>query len=165
MSGAADIFYRKMAEIALRAPDITSAQDNEILRIIGEVRDVFENNFDRTWFALLIDGMPIDTRTIREIRTLVSLRAIYPGEEWEVWQGVEDLEEFIGHVKCFLLPVLKERLGISWLAPGKRARDKTQLIISKFVAFTFPYNLERLRVLTEKLKASLLFHYPFLALR
>jgi hypothetical protein len=151
-----------MAEIALHAPDIPSTSDNEILHIIAEVRDVFENNFDRTWFALLIDGMPIDTRTIREIRTLVSLRSIYPGEEWEIMQGVEDLEVFIGHVKRFLLPVLRERLGISWLVPGKRARDRTQLIIRKFVAFTFPYNLERLRVLTEKLKASLLFHYPFL---
>ena len=155
----------RMAEIALQAPEVSASQDSEILRIIAEVRDVFENNFDRTWFALLIDGMPIDARTIREIRALVSLRSIFPGEEWEIRQGVEDLEKFIGHVKRFLLPVLKERLGISWLAPGMRARDGTQLIIRKFVAFTFPYNLERLRVLTEKLKASLLFHYPFLAER
>jgi hypothetical protein len=146
-----------MAELALHAPDIPVSSDSEILHIIAEVRDVFENHFDRTWFALLIDS-----RTIREIRTLVSLRSIFPGEEWEILQGVEDLEAFIGHVKRFLLPALRERLGISWLMPARRTRDRTQLIIKKFVAFTFPYNLERLRVLTEKLKASLLFHYPFL---
>lgn len=151
-----------MAEAAIQTVDIPYSPDNEILRIISEVREVFENHFDRTWFSLLIDGMPIDSHTIREIRSIVSLKSIYPGEEWEIWQGVEDLEVFITHVKRFLLPVLRERLGISWLFPSRRIGDRTQLIIRKFVAFTFPYNLERLRVLTEKLKTSLLFHYPFL---
>jgi hypothetical protein len=65
-------------------------------------------------------------------------------------------------VKRFLLPVLKERLGISWLFPKKRIQDTQQYIIRKFVAFTFPYNLERLRRLTLRLKASLLLYYPFL---
>jgi hypothetical protein len=65
-------------------------------------------------------------------------------------------------VKRFLLPVLRERLGISWLFPHKRIRDQRQIILRKFVAFTFPYNLERLRRLNETLKARLLFHYPFL---
>ena len=137
-------------------------RDAEILGIIGELRDVFENNFDRTWFSLIIDGMPIDFRTVREIRELVSLTAIYPGEEWQLYQGVEELETFYRTVKRFLLPVLRERLGISWLFPHKRVRDSRQIILRKLVAFTFPYNLERLRRLTLKLKSRLLFHYPFL---
>jgi hypothetical protein len=139
------------------------ARDTEILGIIGELRDVFENNFDRTWFSLIIDGMPIDFRTVREIREMVSLTAIYPGEEWQLYQGVEELETFYRTVKRFLLPVLRERLGISWLFPHKRVRDSRQIILRKLVAFTFPYNLERLRRLTETLKARLLFHYPFLS--
>ena len=121
-----------------------SARDTEILRLIGELRDVFENNFDRTWFSLIIDGMPIDFRTVRDIRELVSLTSLYPGEEWEIFQGVQELETFHRTVKSFLLPVLKERLGISWLIPQKRVRDAQQYIVRKFVAFTFPYNLERL---------------------
>jgi hypothetical protein len=138
------------------------SRDREILGIIADVRDVFENHFDRTWFSMLIDGMPVDMRTVRSIRQMVSMRSVFPGEEWEIWQGVQELEVFIAHVKRFLLPVLKERLGISWLIPQRRVRDRSQYLIRKFVAFTFPYNLERLRVLSEKLKSSLLFHYPFL---
>ena len=139
------------------------ARDTEILGIIGELRDVFENNFDRTWFSLIIDGMPIDFRTVREIRELVSLTAVYPGEEWQLYQGVEELETFYRTVKRFLLPVLRERLGISWLFPHKRIRDARQIILRKLVAVTFPYNLERLRRLTETLKDRLRFHYPFLS--
>ena len=151
-----------MTEAVLDTYSEQLARDSEILRLLEELRDVFENHFDRTWFSLIIDGMPIDLRTVREIRELVSLTAIYPGEEWQLFQGALELEEFHKTVKRFLLPVLKERLGISWLYPRRRVRDAQQYILRKFVAFTFPYNLERLRRLTARLKSRLLFHYPFL---
>ena len=151
-----------MSEAALQSIDQQSQRDTEILRIIGELRDVFENHFDRTWFSLIIDGMPIDFRTVRDIRELVSLTSLYPGEERQLYQGVGELETFHQTVKRFLLPVLRERLGISFLFPQKRVLDPQQYILRKFVAFTFPYNLERLRRLTQKLKTCLLLYYPFL---
>jgi hypothetical protein len=151
-----------VSEATLETIDYQFMRDAELLKLIGELRDVFENHFDRTWFSLIIDGMPIDFRTVRDIRELVSLTSIYPGEEWQIFQGVQELETFHRTVKRFLLPVLKERLGISWLFPQKRVQDAQQYILRKFVAFTFPYNLERLRRLTQKLKSSLLSHYPFL---
>jgi hypothetical protein len=142
------------------ANDVTV--DEEILELLGELKDVFENHFDRTWFSLIIDGVPIDLRTMREIRDVVSLTTVYPGEEWQIYQGALELETFCLTVRRFLLPVLKERLGISWLIPARRVKDARQYIVRKFVAFTFPYNLERLRRLTQRLKAVLLLHYPFL---
>ncbi len=151
-----------MSEAALHPAAHDYAVDEEILRLLGELRDVFENHFDRTWFSLIIDGIPVDLRTMREIRDVVSLPTMYPGEEWQVYQGALELETFCQTVKRFLLPVLKERLGISWLLPANRVKDARQYLVRKFVAFTFPYNLERLRRLTLKLKAALLLHYPFL---
>ncbi|MGA2975847.1 MAG: hypothetical protein ABSF77_11115 [Spirochaetia bacterium] len=151
-----------MSEAAFDAFTPEYARDGEILKLIGELREVFENHFDRTWFSLIIDDMPIDFRTVRDIRELVSLTTLYPGEEWLIFQGVLELEIFCSTVKRFLLPVLKERLGISWLFPQRRVRDTQQYIVRKFVAFTFPYNLERLRRLSQKLKSCLLLHYPLL---
>lgn len=152
-----------MSEVALETLSQDFARDSEILKLIGELKDVFENHFDRTWFSLLIDDMPIDFRTVRDIRELVSVTSLYPGEEWQIFQGVLELETFALTVKRFLLPDLKEKLGISWLYPQKRIRDTQQYILRKFVAFTFPYNLEKLRRLTEKLKVSLLLYYPYLS--
>jgi hypothetical protein len=137
-----------------------SRRDADLLRRIGQVRDIFESYFDRTWFSVIIDGLPIDFRTVREIRQMVSLTALYPGEEWQIWQGVLELETFILTVRRQLLPVLRERLGISWLFPGRRVRDRHQILLRKLVAFTFPYNLERLRAATLRLKDGLLSYYP-----
>jgi hypothetical protein len=152
-----------VSEAALATVQRELERDTEILQLIGELKNVFESHFDRTWFSVIIDGMPIDFRTVRDIRELVSLTSLYPGEERQIYQGILELETFHRTVKRFLLPVLKERLGISWLLPQKRVRDAQQYILRKFVAFTFPYNLERLRRLTQKLKACLLLYYPFLS--
>jgi hypothetical protein len=138
-------------------------RDEHLLRLIGQVRDIFENHFDRTWFSVVIDGMPIDFRTVREIREMVSLKTIYPGEEWEIYQGVLELETFVLTVRRQLMPVLRERLGISWLFPGRRVRDRNQALLRRLVAITFPYNLERLRIAAERLKEGLLSYYPRLA--
>ena len=135
-------------------------RDAHLLVLIGQVRDIFENHFDRTWFSVIIDGLPIDFRTVREIREMVSLTTIYPGEEWEIYQGVLELETFVLTVRRQLLPVLRERLGISWLFPGRRVRDRNQALLRRLVAITFPYNLERLRLAAARLKEGLLSFYP-----
>lgn len=152
-----------MSEAALETIERELERDAEILKLIGELRSVFENYFDRTWFSVIIDGMPIDLRTVRDIREMVSLTSLYPGEERQIWQAIQELETFHRTVKRFLLPVLKEKLGISWLIPQRRVHDTQQYILRKFVAFTFPYNLDRLRRLTLRLKACLLLYYPFLS--
>ncbi len=151
-----------MSEAALESLTLEYTRDAEILKLLAEIKDVFENHFDRTWFSLIVDGIPIDYRTVRDIREMVSLTSLYAGEEWQLYQGVTELETFCRTVTRFVLPVLKERLGISWLFPQRRVRDTQQYIVRKFVAFTFPYNLERLRRLTQRLKCCLLSYYPFL---
>lgn len=137
-------------------------RDEHLLRLIAQVRDIFENHFDRTWFSVVVDGLPIDFRTVREIRQMVGLKTLYPGEERGIYQGVLELETFVLIVRRQLLPVLKERLGVSWLFPGRRVRDRNQVMLRRLVAITFPYNLERLRLATQRLKDGLRSCYPHL---
>ena len=136
-------------------------QSNEaFLPVIRRIRQVFEDHFDRTWFAIIIDGLPIDFRTIRMIRELVGLESIHVGDEWFIYQAVVELSRFSLLIRKFLLPVLKERLGVSGLVPHRIVRDRTQFILRRFVAYTFPYNLERLEALTIELRTQLLSAYP-----
>ena len=136
-------------------------QGNErLLPLIRRIRRVFEDHFDRTWFAIIIDGLPIDFRTIRIIRELVGLESIHVGDEWFIYQAVVELSRFSLLIRKFLLPVLKERLGVSGLMPDRIIRDRYQYILRRFVAYTFPYNLERLEALTVELRTHLLSAFP-----
>ena len=57
-------------------------QNNEtLLPVIRKIRQVFEDHFDRTWFSIIIDGLPFDFRTIRIIRELATLQSIHVGDE------------------------------------------------------------------------------------
>jgi len=136
--------------------------DDILIRLIGNIREVFENHFDRTWFSVIIDGLPIDFRTFREIRELVTMETIHPGDERAIYEGVQELKSFIAHIRKFLLPVLKERLRVSGLFPHQMVKDKTQYILRRFVVYTFPYNLNRLADLAEQLREHLVITYPFI---
>lgn len=144
-----------MAEVPTQTPGVFSVDRDELLRLINEIREVFQNHFDRTWFAIIIDDLPIDFQTIRLIRELVSLHTLHAGDERLISQGVEELESFIIHVRRYLLPYLKERLGVSWLTPARMVPDRSQYLIRRLVAYAFPYNLERLNVLTGRLRECL----------
>jgi hypothetical protein len=144
----------------LEQKELINQSNERLLPLIRKIRRVFEDHFDRTWFAIIIDGLPIDFRTIRMIRELVGLQSIHVGDEWFIYQAVVELSRFSLLIRKFLLPVLKERLGVSGLIPHRIVRDRSQYILRRFVAYTFPYNLERLEALTAELRTYLLSAYP-----
>lgn len=139
-----------------------AGEAQDIMELVQKIKHTFEDHFDRTWFSLIIDGLPIDFRTVRLIREVVSLHSLHPGDEWLLYQGAIELGRFVYHVRKFLLPVIKERLRVSGLFPHQIVKDKTQYILRRFVVYTFPHNLERLACLTGELKDRLLVSYPFL---
>ncbi|UCF95810.1 MAG: hypothetical protein JSV89_11555 [Spirochaetaceae bacterium] len=146
----------------LEQKELIDQSNTTLLPLIRKIRQVFEDHFDRTWFAIIIDGLPIDFRTIRMIRELVGLQSIHVGDEWFIYQAVVELSRFSLLIRKFLLPVLKERLGVSGLIPHRIVRDRTQYILRRFVAYTFPFNLERLEALTAELRTQLLDTFPTL---
>ena len=144
-----------------RRPEVDPCSES-LLPVIRRIRQVFEDHFDRTWFSIVIDGLPIDFKTIRVIRGLVALESVHTGDELFIYEAVLELNRFVLLVRKYLLPVLKERLGVSGLMPDRVVRDRTQYILRRLVAYTFPFNLQRLAELNQDLKRRLLDHYPSL---
>lgn len=135
----------------------------ELVNIIEDIRHVFNTYFDRTWFAIVIDDLPLAGRTIREIRNLVSLHYFHPGDELQMREGIYELENFISCIRQFLLPVIRDKMGVSGFPHKRKELDKHQFILRQFVLYTFPHNLNRLAELTEELKTGLYDRYPELA--
>jgi hypothetical protein len=137
--------------------DVESKSD--LASIIEQVKDVFDNHFDRTWFGILLDDLPIDFRTLRDIRNMLAVHSPRPEDEKTIELGIRQLEQLIVHIRQFLLPVIKEKLGLSPFTGIKMQWDETQYLIRKFVLYTFPHNLERLEALTAELRTC--FHLEF----
>lgn len=150
--GAAGLWWERRPEIA--------ADNEHLLPVIRRIRQVFEDHFDRTWFSIVIDGLPIDFKTIRVIRSLVALESVHEGDQRFIYEAALELNRFVGLVRKYLLPVLKERLGVSPLAPQQMVKDRNQYILRRLVAYTLPANLQRLSELTRELRGRLLEHHP-----
>ena len=137
-----------MSEVA--APRVNSA----VLTSIAALREHFSRHFDRGWLAMIIDDLPIDFTTIRQIRELLSITELYPEDLPSVRHGAEQLLRFSADLRRYLLPVLRERLGVSRLLPTRPALDDTQRVYRQLLCLTFPYNLSRLDELTHQLIAQ-----------
>jgi hypothetical protein len=138
--------------------------NSEIVDCIRRIRDAFDQNFDRAWFGVLMEDVPMGIRTIREIRNLVTFDVIYPGDEEDILAGLIELEDFVKTIRKYLLPLIREKLGISKLRQRSLVRDRNQFLLRKLLAYTFPYNVERLASLTRELRFCLAATYPEIGL-
>ncbi len=150
------------ATLTIERPPVGSRTRSVVCDLILQIKDVFQASFDKAWFGVLMDDVPMGTHTIRQIRILVRFDTVLPGDEQDIYIGVLELEEFIRTIKQYLLPLIREKLGISKLCPSSLVRDRNQYILRKLIAFTFPYNVERLNGLTRQLKDVLVRSYPSL---
>lgn len=128
--------------------------DATLLTCIAGLREHFGRHFDRGWLAMIIDDLPIDFTTIRQIRQLLSVTEVYPEDLAGIRFGAEQLLRFSADLRRYLLPVLRERLGVSRLLPSAPRLDRTQRVHRELLCLTFPCNLARLEELTHQLLAQ-----------
>ena len=133
-----------------------------LLTSIAALRDHFGRHFDRGWLAMIIDDLPIDFTTLRQIRQLLSVTEIHPEDLNSIRFDAEQLQHFAADLRRYLEPVLKERLGVSGLLAHRpqlsdAERVHRQLLSDaervhrQLLCFSFPYNLARLEELTAEL--------------
>jgi hypothetical protein len=134
---------------------IPRSETGATLRCVAELRAHFEAYFDTGWFAVLIEGSPIEFTAIREIRAVLARESIYPEDRATLRYGVGLLFRFISQLRRYLVPVLRERLGISGLLPQKSRLTADEYVYRQLVAHTFPDNVDRLEELTRRLSELL----------
>ncbi len=126
---------------------------NGIRNCLGQMRECFESHFDQNWLLLLMDELPLNSRDMPEIRELLEQATSTQYDLSDLKARIPLVDNFIKQLVRYLLPGLREKLGISRLLPIRRIRDKRQLLLREFIAYTFPTNLARLSHLTRKLKS------------
>lgn len=116
------------------------------------VHDHFDRHFDRGWLAMIIDDLPLDSSVVRQIRGTLSLASVYHDDLPEIRYGIAQLRLFATELRRHLLPVLRDRLGVSGLRRDVTGgRDVDDRVHRQFLCMTFPHNLDRLEELIAAL--------------
>lgn len=125
---------------------------HEIASLIHQIKEVFDLHFDRSWLAIVIDELPMDRRTVREIREFLALSDLVIHEDQRIEAGIDELRRYIWTLRTHLLPQAKELLGVSPFTGNRGAMDKSQFVLRRLTAHALPYNLDRLESLVDSLE-------------
>lgn len=134
-----------------RIPQLPAVGRNEVMSHILRIKEVFELHFDRSWLAVVIDELPLENRTVREIREFLSITETEAENEARILAGLDALRRYIWTLKRHLLPRVRELLGVSAFCGENRVRDRSQYVIRSLTAFALPYNLAKLESLVDDL--------------
>ncbi|MFW5826046.1 MAG: hypothetical protein ACOCVO_00670 [bacterium] len=115
------------------------------------LREHFDRYFDRGWLAMIIDDLPIDSSVVRQIRELLALPVVYADDLPEIRYGVDTLRVFATELRRHLLPVLRDRLGVSGFRRLRAGQPADDRVHRQFLCMTFPHNLRRLEELVGDL--------------
>lgn len=118
------------------------------------LREHFDRYFDRGWLAMIIDDLPIDSSVVRQIRELLALPVVYAEDLPEIRYGIDTLRVFATELRRHLLPVLRDRLGVSGFRGLRSASGADDRVHRQFLCMTFPHNLQRLEELVCDLEET-----------
>ena len=143
-------YQQTLAETFISSP----AQADISSRLIDELRELYYGQFDNYWFTSLLEQNAFDSSRLRYIQTMLEIQSVYSTEQSVFTDGIEVLEEIIITSKRYLLPALRDKLGISGFYRD-RAGSKEELVMKNMFSYTFPYNLQRLEELITELKKTI----------
>ncbi len=126
-----------------------------LLQVIHEIRQIITTCIDNSGATVVLEELPVDFKTLRDIRSMTSVLRIDRETITVVATGVQELEQFIQDMNKYFLPNMKEYLRVSFLKPDRLVGDKDLYIIRRFAVYAFPHNLARLSELTYELKTIL----------
>ncbi len=122
---------------------------------LRQIAELFHSQFEQNWLVLLLERFPMDAVAMNEIRGLMRRDTAFV-EPARLSEGLAVLEGYTQHLRRCLLPGLREKLGISGLLPdARRVWGREQQLLRGLVAYTFPFNLERLERLASRLREAL----------
>lgn len=130
-------------------------KETSIIELIDDIRRIFETCFDSYATAIIIQELPIDYKTVRSIRNLISIVRISEETIALIHTGVYELEQFIQNLNTYFLPRAKEIMQVSSLQPQRATRNKELYVLRRLALFALPMNIEKLRQLTGELKTAL----------
>ncbi|MCF7928076.1 MAG: hypothetical protein K9L68_03805 [Spirochaetales bacterium] len=119
---------------------------------LTRVRELFRIYFDNSWFVGILERMSFNSLTLHEIRRMLEMRSSYVTDSYRLLTGVRALEELVAFTRRYVLPVIRDELGVSGFTRHKnRSQDPITQVVKGLFSATFPANLMHLEELTTEL--------------
>ncbi len=133
-------------------PDTPCVSLSDVAAHLRSLNEFFCEHIDRGWLTTQLDDLPVDRLAYRHIRLTLALSVVHQAEMPGIVSCVEGLFSFVEELRRYLLPVLRDRLGISGLTRSRLRLDQVTRVQRELLCIAFPYNLEELERRTIALR-------------
>ena len=119
--------------------------------ILTEIKEIYNQFFNKSYLSGIIEELPADKSKMHSLYHILNTSFFSRNDTRILLDAVIYLEYFIMIINHYLLPELKDRLGISGFF-RRIPTGSDEFVIKSFIYYAFPSNLNKLILLTEELK-------------
>ena len=99
--------------------------------LLAQTRELFETQIDTKWLYTIIDDLPVASSSLDQARRFLSDENVFLDDYKGTQAGFDLLENLIIDLKTSLLPILRDKLGISGFRPNFSFKNKDQYVGSR----------------------------------
>jgi hypothetical protein len=138
-----------------------SRQQIEIISSkLKEIKDLFDQYFDRPWLLSAMDRSELPQGFVREIRLFLDGKDFYFDEPLLIRDHMNKVDIFLGVIEGAVIPNLKDVLGISTFRDHTKDDKTGDTLTRKFINYTFPHNVRSFHDKFDELRKLLVDTYP-----
>ena len=119
--------------------------------ILSEIKDVYNSFFNKSYLSGIIEELPGDKSKMNNLYHLLNTPFYGKDDKNLLLDVVLYLDYFLKIINQYLLPELKDQLGISGFTRNLK-NDSHEFVIRSLIYHSFPHNLKKLDSLTLELK-------------
>jgi hypothetical protein len=123
--------------------------------ILADIRNLYREQFDRSWFTSSMGDVPMDSAGLQDIRHALSLTSPTVWDLPVLHRGLSALKLYVKLVKRNVLPRAGGNLGHSPLSDPGFKKGSYEQLHRRLAIYTLPMNLSRLSALVDKLEDHL----------
>lgn len=128
---------------------------NHIAETLAQIRELYSNYFDRSWFNVFLEDFPMTSGQFHDIRYCLSITMPMSSDIPVLRQGISSLKIYIQLLYENVLPKISEialENRSNWKFDSMSRDVKTQ---RKIIAYLLPPNIKTLETLVEELQSKM----------
>ena len=127
------------------------ALPSDVGDILVEVRNLYREYFDRSWFTSVLGEVRMDAADLQDIRHALTLTDPTIWDLPVLHRGLAALRLYVRLVRCSILPRARVSLGSSYPGTPSFKEGSDERLHRRLAVYALPQNLDRLSSLVDKL--------------
>lgn len=134
--------------------------ESKIKELVNDLLKTIDASLNKAWFFAVIEDSPVKPSVITEVVGIFNNESYFSPNLDALAKGCEQLNVVLKEIRQYIIPGLRERLGVSSLTGRKVDKRSDSFIHNSMISYTLPCNVENMERLLGELESFLPPYFP-----